>query len=151
MGRPVYLWCKMLGGREPELRELKSANDRAQSFTAHGLHAERDLSFERWSSNHWTCSLALEEMGILARVAGRRRLSGYEDGFLRPIARRRFPERQPASHCRQTGVVGRFNQAEPVVTNNPQDDPELRAYEAFRECLTAVCVPCAPVSSCSGP
>ena len=126
-----------------ELRELKSANDRAQSLQRMASTLSATLSFERVVEQSLdVCSLALEEMGI-----PRESLVGavflYEDSFLRPIARRRFlgdDSRQVIAG--KQGVVGAaLNQAEPIVTNNPQDDPELQAYEAFRECLTAVCVP----------
>ena len=67
----------------------------------------------------------------------------YEDGVLRPIARRRFlGEDSRRVIAGKRGVVGAaLSQAEPAVTNNPAEDPELRDYEAFRDCLTAVCVP----------
>jgi hypothetical protein len=101
------------------------------------------LSFERVVEQSLdACSLALDEMGI-----PRESLVGavflYEDGVLRPIARRRFlgdDSRRVIAGKR--GVVGAaLSQAEPAVTNNPADDPELGVYEAFRDCLTAVCVP----------
>jgi signal transduction histidine kinase len=63
--------------------------------------------------------------------------------MMRPIARRRFlgdDSRQVIAG--KQGVIGAsLSQAEPVVTNYPQQDPELQVYKAFRECLTAVCVP----------
>ena len=126
-----------------ELRELKSANDRAQSLQRMASTLSATLSFERVVEQSLdVCGLALEEMGI-----PRESLVGavflYEEGFLRPIARRRFPgEDSGQVIAGKQGVVGAaLNQAEAVVTNNPQDDPELQVYEAFRECLTAVCVP----------
>lgn len=126
-----------------ELRELQSANDRAQSLQRMASTLSATLSFERVVEQSLdVCSLALEEMGI-----PRESLVGavflYDEGLLRPIARRRFPGGD--NHqviAGKKGVVGAaLSQAEPVVTNNPQDDPELQVYEAFRECLTAVCVP----------
>ena len=126
-----------------ELRELQSANDRAQSLQRMASTLSATLSFERVVEQSLdVCSLALEEMGI-----PRESLVGavflYEEGLLRPIARRRFPGSD--NHqliAGKKGVVGAaLSQAEPVVTNNPPEDPELRVYEAFRECLTAVCVP----------
>ncbi|MBP6015634.1 MAG: GAF domain-containing sensor histidine kinase [Candidatus Promineofilum sp.] len=128
---------------DQELRELKSANDRAQSLQRMASTLSATLSFERVVEQSLdVCSLALEEMGI-----PRDSLVGavflYEEGFLRPIARRRFPGGDSGQVIAgKQGVVGAaLRQAEPVVTNNPQDDPELRVYEAFRECLTAACVP----------
>ncbi len=126
-----------------EFRELKSANDRARSLQRMASTLSATLSFERVVEQSLdVCSLALDEMGI-----PRESLVGavflYEDGLLRPIARRRFlGDDSNQVIAGKQGVVGAaLSQAEPVVTNNPQDDAELQVYEAFRECLTAVCVP----------
>ena len=126
-----------------ELRELHSANDRAQSLQRMASTLSATLSFERVVEQSLdVCSLALEEMGI-----PRQSLVGavflYERGMLHPIARRRFLGNDSNQVIAgKEGVVGAaLSQAEPVVTNNPPEDPELKVYEAFRECLTAVCVP----------
>jgi signal transduction histidine kinase len=126
-----------------ELRELKSANDRAQSLQQMASTLSATLSFERVVEQSLdVSSLALEEMGV-----PRDSLVGavflYEQGFLRPIARRRFlGDDSEQVIAGKLGVVGAaLRQAEPVVTNNPEEDPELQVYAAFRECLTAVCVP----------
>jgi len=126
-----------------ELRELHAAGDRAQSLQRMASTLSATLSFERVVEQSLdVCSLALDEMGI-----PRESLVGavflYDAGMLQPIARRRFlgDDGRQAIPGKQ-GVVGAaLNQAEPVVTNYPQEDPELQLYEAFRECLTAVCVP----------
>lgn len=126
-----------------ELRELRLANDRARSLQTMASTLSATLSFERVVEQSLdVCSLALAEMGI-----PRESLVGavflYEDDVLRPIARRRFLGRdQNVSIPGEQGVVGMaFEKAEPVVTNNPQADPELHVYAAFRDSLTAVCVP----------
>jgi signal transduction histidine kinase len=126
-----------------ELREYQSANNRAQSLQRMASTLSATLSFERVVEQSLdVSSLALDEMGI-----PRESLVGavflYEEGVLRPIARRRFlGEDSQQVIMGKAGVVGAaLNQAEAVITNNPQDDPELKVYEAFRQCLTAVCVP----------
>lgn len=126
-----------------ELLELRSANDRAHSLQTMASTLSATLSFERVVEQALdVCSLALEEMGI-----PRDSLVGavflYEDGLLKPIARRRFLGHDAEKSITGTGgVIGAaLSQAEPVVTNNPQDDPELKVYAAFGDCLTAVCVP----------
>ncbi len=126
-----------------ELQELQAAEDRARSLQSMAATLSATLSFERVVDEALdVCSLALIEMGI-----PRESLVGavflYEDEELRPIARRRFLG-EDAEKCipGQRGVVGAaLKQAEPVVTNNPEADPELSVFAAFRECLTAVCVP----------
>jgi signal transduction histidine kinase len=126
-----------------ELRELRLANDRARSLQAMASTLSATLSFERVVEQSLdVCSLALEEMGI-----PRESLVGavflYDEGRLYPLARRRFLGADSQQVIAgKTGVVGAaLNQAEPVITNNPPEDPELKVYEAFRDCLTAVCLP----------
>lgn len=126
-----------------EYRDLSAANDRARALQQMASTLSATLSFERVVEQSLdACSLALDEMGI-----PRESLVGavflYEEGMLKPIARRRFLRTDDIKSIPgKRGVVGAaLNQAEPVVTNNPQDDPELQQYEAFRDCLTAVCVP----------
>jgi signal transduction histidine kinase len=126
-----------------ELLELRSANDRARSLQTMAATLSATLSFERVVEQALdVCSLALEEMGI-----PRDSLVGavflYEDDVLKPIARRRFLGHDADLSIPGTGgVIGAaLSQAEPVVTNNPQGDPELMAYAAFADCLTVVCVP----------
>lgn len=126
-----------------ELQVLRSAEDRARALQAMASTLSATLSFERVVEQALdVCSLTLEEMGI-----PRDSLVGavflYEDEALKPIARRRFLGEDAERFIPgKRGVVGAaLRQAEPVVTNNPEDDPELSLYEAFRDCLTAVCVP----------
>jgi len=126
-----------------ELHDLKATNARAESLQRMASTLSATLSFERVVEQSLdVSSLALAEMGI-----PRESLAGavflYEEEVLKPIARRRFLGND-SKHVitGKQGVIGAaLSQAEPVVTNNPQNDPELQVYEAFRDCLTAVCVP----------
>jgi signal transduction histidine kinase len=126
-----------------DLRSLRAANDRARSLQNMASTLSATLSFERVVEQSLdVCSLALEEMGI-----PRESLVGavflYEDGMLRPLARRRFLGADEKKELiGREGVVGAAIQhAELTVTNNPLTDPELKEFAAFRKCLTAVCVP----------
>lgn len=126
-----------------ELHDLKAANDRSRSLQLMASTLSATLSFERVVEQSLdVSSLALDEMGI-----PRESLVGavflYDEDVLKPIARRRFLGNDSSRIIAgKEGVVGAaLSQAEPVVTNDPQDDPELQVYEAFRECLTAVCIP----------
>jgi signal transduction histidine kinase len=126
-----------------ELQPLRIANDRARSLQTMASTLSATLSFERVVEQSLdVCSLALEEMGIpRASLVGAVFL--YEEGMLRPLARRRFlgTDEQKELPGRE-GVVGAaLQQAELTVTNNPRTDPELKEFAAFRKCLTAVCVP----------
>jgi signal transduction histidine kinase len=126
-----------------EFREFQSASNRAQSLQRMASTLSATLSFERVVDQSLdVCSLAMDEMGI-----PRESLVGavflYDEGVLRPIARRRFPEEDNQQVIfGKEGVVGAaLRRAEAVVTHNPPDDAELKVYEAFRQCLTAVCIP----------
>lgn len=126
-----------------ELHDLRAANDRARSLQRMASTLSATLSYDRVVEQSLdVCSLALEEMGV-----PRDSLVGavflYDEGMLHPIARRRFlgADSRRVIPGRQ-GVIGAaLSRAEPVVSNNPQADPELQEYEAFSKCLTAVCVP----------
>lgn len=126
-----------------EFRELRLSHDRARSLQAMASTLSATLSFERVVEQSLdVCSLALEEMGIpRSSLVGAVFL--YDNGGLHPIARRRFLGTDSEQVIPgKAGVIGAaLSQAEPVVTNNPPEDPELRAFEAFRDCLTAVCIP----------
>lgn len=126
-----------------ELQTLRSADNRARSLQAMASTLSATLSFERVVAQSLdVCSLALDEMGV-----PRESLVGavflYEDGLLKPIATRRFlGDEGNQTIAGQQGAVGAaLRQAEPVITNNPESDPELSTYRAFRDCLTAVIVP----------
>jgi signal transduction histidine kinase len=126
-----------------ELHHLRAANDRARSLQAMAATLSATLSFERVVEQALdVCSLALGQMGI-----PRDSLVGavflYDEETLTPLAKRRFlgldEDRTLAG---KSGVVGTaLRQAAPAVTDNPAQDPELCAFAAFQECLTAVSVP----------
>lgn len=126
-----------------ELHQLHAANDRARSLQAMAATLSATLSFERVVEQALdVCSLALGEMGI-----PRESLVGavflFEEETLRPLAKRRFLGLDEEKTLPgRSGVVGMaLRQAAPAVTDNPAQDPELSAFAAFQECLTAVTVP----------
>lgn len=126
-----------------ELHRLRAADNRAKSLQAMAAILSATLSFERVVEQALdACSLALEDMGI-----ARETLVGvvflYDGDALVPLARRRFLGDDDAKVLLgEAGVVGAaLHQAEPTVTDNPAQDPELRAFSTFADCLTAVCIP----------
>jgi signal transduction histidine kinase len=126
-----------------ELRQLRAANNRAQSLREMATVLRATLSFERVVEEALNvCSLALEEMGI-----PRKALAGavflFSGQRLMPVATRRFLGTDSEKNIPgQRGIIGQaFAQAEVTVTNNPSKDPELRTYAAFQNALTAVCIP----------
>ncbi len=126
-----------------ELHQLRAANNRAQSLREMASVLRATLSFERVVEEALNvCSIALEEMGIPRNaLAGAVFLfSGQE---LIPVATRRFLGTDPEKRIPgQRGLIATaFAQAEVTVTNNPNQDPELRNFAAFQNALTAVCIP----------
>jgi len=126
-----------------ELHALQAANDRARALQTMASTLRATLSFERVVEQALdVCSLALEDMGV-----PRESLVGavflFNGTELVPLARRRFlgtDEERTLSG--KDGVVGAaLRQAEPMVTDNPDQDPELHQFTTFANALTVVCIP----------
>lgn len=128
---------------EAELRYLRASNNRAKSLQTMASVLRATLSFERVVEEALdVCSLAIEEMGIPSHsLVGAVFL--FDGDELQPVATRRFTSidedrRIPGKR----GIVGTaLAQAEPEVTDSPRQDPELHAFAAFQNCLTAACIP----------
>ncbi|MFW6097976.1 MAG: GAF domain-containing sensor histidine kinase [Chloroflexota bacterium] len=128
---------------EEELHELRAANRRARSLQAMASTLRATLSFERVVEAALdVCSLTLEETGVSANsLVGAVFL--YEADRLVPVATRSF---LPHDHDQlidgQKGIIAEaLGEAEPTVTDAPQEDPELKKLIAFQDCKTVVCVP----------
>lgn len=128
---------------DAELHQLRAANNRAKSLQSMASVMRATLSFERVVEEALdVCSLAIEEMGIPRHaLVGAVFLFNGED--LISVATRRFTavdlEKQLYG---KRGIVGAaLTQAEPVTTDHPRQDPELRKFVAFHNCLTAACIP----------
>jgi signal transduction histidine kinase len=87
----------------------------------------------------------LERLGAGERLSGAVLLFGTteDDSLLRVARGRRLtPADERAIVPGTAGVIGKaIRTAEPAITNNPHDDPELRYFGAFRACETVICVP----------
>ena len=128
---------------DAELHHLRAANNRAKSLQSMASVMRATLSFERVVEEALdVCSLAIEEMGIPRQsLVGAVFLFNGDD--LIPVATRRLTavdiEKQLVG---KRGIVGAaLTQAEPVTTDHPRQDPELRQFIAFQNCLTAACIP----------
>lgn len=128
---------------DAELHQLRAANHRAKSLQSMASVMRATLSFERVVEEALdVCSLTIEEMGIPRQsLVGAVFLFNGDD--LIPVATRRFTavdiEKQLYG---KRGIVGAaLTQAEPVTTDHPRQDPELRQFVAFHNCLTAACIP----------
>lgn len=131
------------GLMKDELGELRAANHRAQALQAMASTLRATLSFERVVEAALdVCGLALEEEGIATRsLVGAVYL--YKDDVLQPVASRNFATYDYQQHIMgESGIIGEaLQQAEPVLTNDPQSDPEIKELVAFRPCHTVICVP----------
>jgi signal transduction histidine kinase len=128
---------------DAELHQLRAANNRAKSLQSMASVMRATLSFERVVEEALdVCSLAIEEMGIPRQsLVGAVFLFNGED--LVPVATRRFTPVDIEKQLQgKRGIVGAaLTQAEPVTTDHPRQDPELRQFVAFHNCLTAACIP----------
>jgi signal transduction histidine kinase len=128
---------------DAELHQLRAANNRAKSLQSMASVMRATLSFERVVEEALdVCSLAIEEMGIPRQsLVGAVFLFNGED--LIPVATRRFTAVDFDKQLQgKLGIIGAaLTQAEPVTTDHPRQDPELRQFVAFQNCLTAACIP----------
>ncbi len=128
---------------DKEMKQLRAANNRAQSLRELAAKLRATLSFEVVVEEALdVCSLALEEMGI-----PRQSLTGavflFNGSDLYPVAARRFIKTDLNQGVPgKSGVMGAaLAQAEITVTDAPRKDPELSQYVAFQNAVTAVCIP----------
>jgi signal transduction histidine kinase len=128
---------------DTELHHLRAANNRAKSLQSMASVMRATLSFERVVEEALdVCSLAIEEMGIPRQsLVGAVFLFNGEDMI--PVATRRLTPTDIEKKLQgKRGIVGAaLTQAEPVTTDHPRQDPELRQFVAFHNCLTATCIP----------
>jgi signal transduction histidine kinase len=139
----MYLLRELARTIGPELHEMNLANDRARALQGMASTLRATLSFERVVEQALdVCSLALEDMGV-----PRESLVGavflFDGRELVPLARRRFlGSDEEKTLAGKAGVVGEaLRHAEPMVTDNPDHDPELKEFVTFANTLTTVCVP----------
>lgn len=128
---------------QEELHELRAANKRSRSLHSMASTLRATLSFERVvEAALEVCSMALEELGVSANALVGAVLL-YESDRLRPVASRSFLPHDLDQQIDGTdGIIAlALSEAEPVVTDRPGEDPELKKLLAFQECETAVCVP----------
>ena len=126
-----------------ELGYLRTTNKRSQRLQEMASTLRATLSFERVVEQALDiCSMELEEMGV-----PRQSLVGavflFDGNALTPVATRQFlGSDEVRSMPGREGIVGdAMALAEPTYTNDPRNDPELKTYMAFQNCVTAVCIP----------
>jgi signal transduction histidine kinase len=126
-----------------EVHYLRAANHRAKSLQSMASVLRATLSFERVVEEALNvCSLAIEEMGVPAHslVGAVFLFNGQQ---LKAVATRRFTQIDYEKYIPgKRGIVGKaLSEAEITITDTPKQDPELRTFVAFQNCLTAACIP----------
>lgn len=128
---------------DEELGDLRAANNRARALQRMAATLRATLSFERVVEAALdVCNVVLKEMGVSSRsLVGAVFL--YESDYLVPVATRSFiPHDHDQRIEGKEGVIAQaLNQAEPVVSMQPDRDPELQKLLTFQDCSTVVCVP----------
>ncbi len=126
-----------------EMGHLQTTTKRAFRLQQMASTLRATLSFERVVEEALdVCSLELEEMGT-----SRQSLVGaiflYRGAELYPVATRGFiGSDDKRSVPGRAGIIAEaMASAEPVVTQDPRNDPELKTYMALQTCVTAVCIP----------
>ena len=128
---------------DDELNTLRVASNRARALQQMASTISGTLSFERVMDVALdAASLVLEELGVPAQS-----LTGavflYDARKLVPVAARRFAARDFEQEVGDNaGIIAESLQnAEPISTDKPAQDPELRKLIAFQTCQSAVCIP----------
>ncbi len=126
-----------------EMGRLQAAAKRAYRLQQMASTLRATLSFERVVEEALdVCSLELIEMGT-----SRQSLVGaiflFRGAELYPLATRGFiGTDEKRGIPGQAGIVAEaMSNAEPMVSQDPRNDPELKTYMAFQGCVTAVCIP----------
>ncbi|MBE2200661.1 MAG: GAF domain-containing sensor histidine kinase [Anaerolinea sp.] len=128
---------------QKELGHLQTVNKRGQRLQAMASTLRATLSFERVVQEAMDiCSLELEEMGT-PRQSLVAAVYLFRGQALYPVATRLFIGNDIERIIPgRAGIVGQaLSEAEPAVTKDPRNDPELGKYVAFQNCVTAVCIP----------
>jgi signal transduction histidine kinase len=129
---------------EREMGELRAATRRAESLQRMASTMRSTLNFERVVEVALdACTVVMEEFNIPPRsMVGA--VFTYDGGGHRliPVAERQLEATKHQFATGQQGVIAEALQyAEPIVTNDPRNDPELRDFQGLRRCKTAVVVP----------
>lgn len=119
---------------------MQTAIERHEALQVMASTLSATLSFERVVEQAVeVCGLALEDLDVAPQS-----LIGvvflFDGNNLVPL---QIAEADQGSLLAgNEGVVGEaLRQGEPAVTDNPHQDPELKQFTTFADCLTVVCVP----------
>lgn len=127
---------------EGELGSLRAANKRAKSLQEMASTLRATLSFERVVDSALdVCSAVLAEMGVPARnFVGAVLL--YEGDVLVPMADRGLGRDVKLRVAGERGIIAdALQKAEPAITKEPRNDPEVSQFTGFRNCEVVIAVP----------
>jgi len=135
-----WLFSKAL---ERETKQLRSADQQVKSLQVMASTLSATLSHEKVMEVALdVCFLTINEIGVPdeAQVGA---VFLYDEEELAPSIVRGFTNRDNELRIPgQSGIVGQaVGEAEPVITHQPKQDPELQSFASFQECQTVVCIP----------
>lgn len=127
---------------EDEMNQLRASAKRAEALQEMASVMRTTLNFEKVvEASIDACAAAMEELGIPRKsvVVG---VLTYQDNRLYVVSSHRLGEQKNQWVTGQQGALGEALQyAEPVVTNDARNDPELREFSGLRKCQTIICDP----------
>lgn len=129
---------------EQEMGELRAATRRAESLQQMAATMRSTLNFERVLEVALdACGVVMDEFNVPpSAVVGA--VFTYDNSGRRlvPTAERHLDPNKNQFATGQQGVIAEALQyAEPVVSNDPRNDPELGDFVGLRKCKTAVVIP----------
>ncbi|MCZ7546150.1 MAG: hypothetical protein M5R40_22650 [Anaerolineae bacterium] len=139
-----------LSGSRPELEAqlLRAARERTRAIYEMAATLNATLEYGKVLDAALDMgALGLREAGSDARLISAVLL--FRDDVLYVATARRLTrsDRNVVIDGRR-GVIGMaLRQAEPVFSDDPHHDPELRYFAAFQDCRSLVCIRCAPAST----
>jgi signal transduction histidine kinase len=143
----IQSWIRF-GEGNSERMDLRLRNVREQMRVVYEMAStlSTSLNYSRVLEMVMDVSVhGLERLGLSTRVASAILLFSEESGetFLRVAACRRLtPADARAKVAGLEGTLGEvLKQAEPIISYNPHDDPELKYFAAFRESKAVLCIP----------
>jgi len=126
-----------------ELNRLRTASERAKAIYEMAGTLSATLSYERVLESVLEVStIGFKELGALAARPASMVLLFGDNGLYVAASRNLSHGDEERIIPGESGIIGQsLSTAEPVITGNLADDPELNQFAAFRRSRSAICVP----------
>jgi signal transduction histidine kinase len=129
---------------EREMGELRAATRRAESLQEMAATMRSTLNFQRVVEAAMdACGVVMDEFNVPKRAMVGAVLTFEGKGRrLVPVAERQLEANKSQFATGQQGAIAEaLSDAEPVISNDPKNDPELKEFIGLRKCKTAVVIP----------